>query len=66
MNKEFEARNTKISLHFLVTKDRNISCIGSTELDVAVLSNQPSSMIEIGLNNCSDPKARIKIQIHRK
>lgn len=56
----------KISLHFLAKKDRNISCIGSTELYVGNLPSQPYSLIELKLDNCQDPKAKLKLQIQRK
>lgn len=56
----------QISLHFLAKKERNISCIGSAEIDVAALPNQPYSMLEVKLENCTDPKAKIKLEVQRK
>lgn len=56
----------KLSLHFMSKKDRNISCIGSAELDIATLPNQPLTVYELKLDNCNDPKARLKLEIQRK
>jgi hypothetical protein len=40
--------------------------IGSTDLHVASLPSQPYSLFEVKLDNCSDPKAKLKLEIQRK
>jgi hypothetical protein len=50
-------------MHFMAKKDRNISCIGSAELDVATIPNATFSLIELKLSNCSDPRGKLKLQI---
>lgn len=68
MNKEMELRNTKvcilliqISLNFFNRNDRNAFLIGSTDLDVSSLPAHPYALLELKLDNCNDPKARLKL-----
>ena len=71
--KEFEANNTKvnyllfqISMHFMNKKERNVTCIGTAELDLARLPNQPYSLIEFPLHNSMYPHSKTKIEIRRE
>jgi hypothetical protein len=48
-------------MQFISKKERDISCIGSTEIDLALLPNKPYSVVEFKLDNCKDPRARLKL-----
>jgi hypothetical protein len=56
----------QISLNFFNRNDRNACLIGSTDLDLATLPTHPYTLLELKLDNCSDPKARLKLEIQRR
>ena len=46
-------------------REKNVTCIGSTELDVATLPLQPYSVIECPLSNSLYPHSTTRIEVRR-